>query len=165
LEREVRNVATKLGERVSSTGNALLPPSHTDAGASDHFDTQMTEDSGAEKCAWKHDLHIAMDMHAEAWRVRKCEKQRSKEVGVLLDLKMERGIAPGKGAICSIAQLVANMVLRRRDIFRSLVNRKTTCSEPRPYLCSSLCYSVSAEDLFEGEMDSDTDTDMDLDEE
>jgi len=164
-EREARNAETELGERVSSAANALLPPSHADAGASDHFDTEMTEDSDAEKRARKRELHIAMDMRAEARRVRKREKQRSKEVGALLDLKMERGVAPGKGAMRSIAQLVANMVLRRRDNFRSLANRKTTCSEPRPYVRSSLCYSVSAEDLFEIETDSDTDTDMDLDEE
>jgi len=127
-EREARNAETELGEQVNSAANALLPPSHTDAGASDHFDAEMTEDSDAEKRVRKRELPIAMDMRAEARHVHKREKQWSKEVGALLEIKMEQGVVPGKGAMRSIAQLVANTVLRRCDTFRSLANRKTTCS-------------------------------------
>ncbi|KAH9930899.1 uncharacterized protein B0H18DRAFT_991748 [Fomitopsis serialis] len=111
----------------------------------------------------KHDLHVAMDMRAEARRARKREKQRSKEVGALLDLKMERGIAPGKGAMRSIAQLVANMVLRRRDTFRPLANRKTSTVRA-PYVRTQLSCCVMAEDLLEFEPeDIDVDADADVD--
>ncbi|KAH9933044.1 uncharacterized protein B0H18DRAFT_985282 [Fomitopsis serialis] len=40
----------------------------------------------------KNDLHVAMDMRASA-RI----SGALKEVGVLLDLKMEHGVAPGEG--------------------------------------------------------------------
>lgn len=91
------------------------PPTHSTINVDmDMLDDIFDDDT---KRLRKHDLHVAMDMRAEARWARKREKQRSKEVGALLDLKTERGVAPGKGAMRSIAQLVANMVLCRRDTF------------------------------------------------
>ncbi|KZT11192.1 uncharacterized protein LAESUDRAFT_612610, partial [Laetiporus sulphureus 93-53] len=119
-ERDARCAEAEYSEHVSAASNALLPPQQTE-GSEVPIPEELDAD---EKRTRKRDLHIAMDMRAEARRIRKREKQRSKEVGALLDLKMERGVCPGSGLTRSIAQLVANMVLRRRDTFRPLANRK-----------------------------------------
>lgn len=160
-ERAARSAEAELAERVSAAAKALLPPSHGDIDADmDISDDSFDDDA---KRMRKHDLHVAMDMRAEARRARKREKQRSKEVGALLDLKMERGVAPGKGAMRSIAQLVANMVLRRRDTFRPLANRKTSTVRA-PYVHTQLSCCVMAEDLLESEPeDIDVDADADAD--
>ncbi|KAG6899904.1 hypothetical protein C0993_005483 [Termitomyces sp. T159_Od127] len=95
----------------------------------------------------------AVHQRWEARRARKKEKERGREIGAMLRLKMgrereeekERHRAEGvvvereregeeeraveKGAISSMEQLVAKMLLRRNDTYRSLANRKTplTC--------------------------------------
>ncbi|KAI0719043.1 hypothetical protein C8Q72DRAFT_130985, partial [Fomitopsis betulina] len=114
-ECPARSTEAELAERVSTAAKALLPPTHSMI----DVDMDMSDDifNDDTKRLRKHDLHVAMDMRAEARWARKHEKQWSKEVGALLDLKMECGVVPGKGVMRSIAQLVANMVLRRRDMF------------------------------------------------
>ncbi|TFY62817.1 hypothetical protein EVJ58_g3617 [Rhodofomes roseus] len=160
-ERAARSAEAELAERVSAAAKALLPPSHSAIDVDMDMSDDIFDDDA--KRLRKHDLHVAMDMRAEARRARKREKQRSKEVGALLDLKMERGVAPGKGAMRSIAQLVANMVLRRRDTFRPLANRKTSAVRA-PLVPTRLSCCVSAEDLLEpehAELDADADADSD----
>ena len=50
-----------------------------------------------EKPARKRDLHALMDARAEARRMRKLQKQRSKEIGALLDFKMHSPMSPMEG--------------------------------------------------------------------
>lgn len=133
-ERDARSCEAELAERVSLATNALLP-------------SNATSDP-AEKHARKHEMHVAMEMRAEAKRTRKREKQRSKEIGALLDLKMERNVLQGKSVMRSVAQLVANMVLKRRDVYRPLASRKPASAVPLPTQ-SPLRASVSVEDLLE----------------
>ena len=166
-ERAARGAEAELAERVAAATKALLPASQAAPGSSadvdmDFADAEEAFDDDAKQLR-KHELHVAMDKRAEARRMRKREKQRSKEVGALLDLKMERGIAPGKGAMRSIAQLVANMVMRRRDTFRPLANRKTGAVRG-PYVRTQLAFCLSSDDLSDPELEcEDTDTDMDAD--
>ncbi|EPS98320.1 hypothetical protein FOMPIDRAFT_1024649 [Fomitopsis schrenkii] len=166
-ERAARSAEAELAERVATAARGLLPASQATSSTESDVDMDLVDaedmfDDDAKRLR-KHDLHVAMDMRAEARRTRKREKQRSKEVGALLDLKMERGVAPGKGAMRSIAQLVANMVLRRRDTFRPLANRKTGAVRG-PYVRTPLASCVSSDDLSGLELeDADTDTDMDAD--
>lgn len=84
----------------------------------------------------------SVHMRAEARRVRKREKERSREISALLRLKLsERGVdvapvdeqqrltrSPSRKVISSMAQLVARMMFRRHDTFRPLANRKTSFS-------------------------------------
>ncbi len=137
-EREARSLETNLAERVSYASNALLP-------------SERLVDP-IEKRARKNELHVATEMRAEARKERKREKQRSKELGALLDLKMEKCSLQGRGAMQSMAQLVANMLLRRRDTFRLLAQRKTA-SSGRSSGFSPLRVSVSAEDLLADDFD------------
>ncbi|PCH38491.1 hypothetical protein WOLCODRAFT_66711 [Wolfiporia cocos MD-104 SS10] len=154
-ERDARRAEAQYGQQVNEAAEKLNMPAGSDTTAVAE-ESEMNLGSGADDCmsdddaarAWRHKLHCAMDMRAEARRVRKREKQRSKEVGALLDLKMARGPAPGRGAMRSLAQLVANMVLRRRDTFRPLANRKPGTPTPT-HVPSSLSRCVSAEDLTE----------------
>ncbi|KAJ8488401.1 hypothetical protein ONZ51_g3559 [Trametes cubensis] len=129
----------------------------------------------AEKRARKRELHAAMEMRAEARRVRKLQKQRSKEIGALLDLKMQTPISPiegfppvmmgsgGKAWTRSVAHLVAHMVLRRRDRNRALESKPPP--SPLQRKRSYLRMSVSVDDLCAmGESeDGDGDVDMDSD--
>lgn len=168
-ERAARSAEAELAERVAAAAKALLPASQVTSSTGFDIDMDLVDaedmfDDDAKRLR-KHDLHVAMEMRAEARRARKREKQRSKEVGALLDLKMERGVAAGKGVMRSIAQLVANMVLRRRDTFRPLANRKTSTVRG-PYVHTRLAFCLSSDDLngLEREdTDADTDTDMDMD--
>ena len=64
----------------------------------------------------------------------------------MLDLKMERGAPQGK--IRSVAQLVANMLLKRRDVCRPLANRKPACAAAS-LVSSPLRVSFAVEDLME----------------
>lgn len=74
----------------------------------------------------RQELRTASEMRAEARKERKREKQRLREVGAILDLKLDldRSVFQGRGSMRSIPQLVANMVLKRRDTSRSLASRK-----------------------------------------
>lgn len=149
-EREARRAESELSERVTVAASALLPPAEGSCGVS------PTDLDVAEKRARKRELHVAMDMRAEARRVRKLQKQRSKEIGALLDLKMQTPISPmegmpplvggGKAWTRSIAHLIAHMVLRRHDRARPLENRPPPDSSLRRK--SSLQFSVSADDLL-----------------
>ncbi|KAL7282857.1 hypothetical protein ACG7TL_002270, partial [Trametes sanguinea] len=165
-ERAARLAEAELNERVTAAANALLPPGHSDASA------MQTELDPAEKRARKRELHAAMDMRAEARRMRKLQKQRSKEIGALLDLKMQTPISPmegyppimsgGKPWTRSLAHLVAHMILKRRDRNRPLESRPPPSPSMRKQ--TYLRASVSAEDLLcmapEGDVDVDMDSDM-----
>ncbi|KAI9437061.1 hypothetical protein BJY52DRAFT_627670 [Lactarius psammicola] len=88
---------------------------------------------------------------AEARRVRKREKERGRELQALLRLKLgedpdatERTtgstatkVKPGKTAIVSMPQLVARMIMKRRDTPRPFSPRR----HGSPYICSSLSRS------------------------
>ncbi|KAL1947106.1 hypothetical protein VTO73DRAFT_14067 [Trametes versicolor] len=165
-EREARRAESELSERVTVAASALLPPAEGSCGVS------PTDLDLAEKRARKRELHVAMDMRAEARRVRKLQKQRSKEIGALLDLKMQTPISPmegmpplvggGKAWTRSIAHLIAHMVLRRHDRARPLENRPPPDSSLRRK--SSLQFSVSADDLLAlGTDDEGLGVDMDCD--
>ncbi|KAG6815533.1 hypothetical protein H0H87_000921, partial [Tephrocybe sp. NHM501043] len=87
----------------------------------------------------------AVHQRWEARRARKKEKERGREIGAMLRLKLaeererlrveaiepegeregEKLMKKRKGAITSMEQLVAKMMLRRNDTYRSLANRKT----------------------------------------
>ncbi|KAH0584689.1 hypothetical protein H2248_010216 [Termitomyces sp. 'cryptogamus'] len=89
----------------------------------------------------------AVHQRWEARRVRKKEKERGREIGAMLRLKMvqekererkrlraegveieereEERAVEKKGMVSCMEQLVAKMLLRRNDTYRSLANRKT----------------------------------------
>lgn len=85
---------------------------------------------------------------AEARRVRKREKERGRELQALLRLKLGEDpdatecatgaaatkIKPGKTAIVSMPQLVARMIMKRRDTPRPFSPRR----HDSPYICSPL---------------------------
>ena len=96
---------------------------------------------------------------AETRRARKEEKHRLRELGALLDLKLDTRVFHGKGSMRSVAHLVADMVFKRHDKSRSLANRKTAAA-PRTsscFLSSPLRSSFSLEDLV---LDDDLDDSM-----
>lgn len=185
-ERAARMTEADLNERITAAASVLLPPSHAEGGSdtdrdSGGDDVHMHCDMDVmEKRARKRDLHVLMDMRAEARRTRKLQKQRSKEIGALLDFKMHGPMSPmeglpplvgGKGWTRSIAHLVAHMVFRRRDRSRPLES-KAPAGSPVEYPCprrnSGLRMSVSAEDLLlsmsaeSGREDEDEDDDMEM---
>ncbi|KAI0713826.1 hypothetical protein C8Q76DRAFT_650988 [Earliella scabrosa] len=182
-ERAARMAEADLNERITAAASALLPPSHAEAGSespSDGDDAVMHVDMDVlEKRARKRDLHALMDARAEARRMRKLQKQRSKEIGALLDFKMHSPMSPmeglpplvgGKGWTRSVAHLVAHMIFRRRDRSRPLENKVAGCpaASPSPVRRPShLRVSESAEDLLSAEAgsddeDGDGDDDMEL---
>ena len=132
-ERDARMAETELAERVNLASEALLPG---------RLFTDIEE-----KRMRKYELHVAMEMRSDARKARKHMKQRNREIGALLDLKMERNVLQGKTAMRSVPQLVANMVLKRRDIYRPLANRRpaSVAFEHRP---SPLQASYSVDDLI-----------------
>ncbi|KAF9239078.1 hypothetical protein BU15DRAFT_62105 [Melanogaster broomeanus] len=107
---------------------------------------------------------IDLFTRAEAQKTRKRERERSKEVGALLRLKLgddRVGMCPPpqpqeqspegdrqqsrqrrRGVIGSISQLVAQMVFRRNETSRPLAKRKTAML-PREYNRSSLSRTVA----------------------
>jgi len=106
-------------------------------------------------------------MRAEARKVRKKEKERCREIGALLRLKLAEGdgvaaaaaaaikenttttttttTTNSKRLISSLSQLVARMNFRRNETFRPLANRRSA-SAPREYLKSSLSLSIGGDD-------------------
>ncbi|KAI0823804.1 hypothetical protein BC628DRAFT_1381907 [Trametes gibbosa] len=150
-ERAARLAESELNDRVTAAAAALLPPVERAPSGS-----QPSELDFMERRARKRELHTAMDMRAEARRVRKQQKRRSKEIGALLDLKMQAPVSPmqgipplmggGKAWTRSLAHLVANMVLRRHDRSRPLENR--TPFDPAMRRKSYLHHSLSADDLL-----------------
>ncbi|KAI1783687.1 hypothetical protein LXA43DRAFT_307319 [Ganoderma leucocontextum] len=173
-ERAARMAEAELGERIAAAASALLPPSHADSDA-DAMPVDAIVLDAVEKRARKRELHALMDMRADARRTRKLQKQRSKEIGALLDFKMHTPMSPmeglpplvigggGRGWTKTIAHLVAHMVLRRHDRSRPLEN-KPPATPVRPP--TALCRSLSAEDVTgmgtgaEDEDDDDDDMEM-----
>lgn len=96
--------------------------------------------------ARRQEYRSATDLRVEARRVRKEEKHRLRELGTLLDLKLETRVFNTRASLRSVAHLVADMVFKRRDRTRSLANRKVA-SAPRTLHPSPLRCSFSAEDL------------------
>ena len=145
LERAARGREEVLSERVEKACHALLPAT---------LEQDDVTDQPSEIRLRKHELHLALEARAEARKLRKREKQRSKEIGLLLELKM-RGqdddflmMGYGDGPV-NVKQLVASMLMKRRDTSRPLANRgRTMASRPSSRL-SSLSRSVSYEDLSE----------------
>ena len=96
---------------------------------------------------------------AEARKIRKRERERSKEVGALLRLKLGDGVmtcpqerspecdtqnhARRRGVIGNVSQLVAQMVFRRNEASRPLAKRKTA-NTTREYVRSALSDAVTA---------------------
>ncbi|KAF8126613.1 hypothetical protein EV363DRAFT_363226 [Boletus edulis] len=96
---------------------------------------------------------------AEARKIRKRERERSKEVGALLRLKLGDGVATcpqerspesdpqnharRRGVIGDMSQLVAQMVFRRSETARPLAKRKMA-NTAREYASSPLSDAVSA---------------------
>ena len=111
----------------------------------------------------RQELRQASEQRAEARRARKKEKYRLREIGAILDLKMglDRSVFQGRGSMRSVPQLVANMVLKRRDMSRSLANRKTASTGTSRRASSPLRASVVV-DLEDAEHDSDADIDIDV---
>ncbi|KIK91667.1 hypothetical protein PAXRUDRAFT_830634 [Paxillus rubicundulus Ve08.2h10] len=100
---------------------------------------------------------IDLFTRVEAQKTRKRTRERNKEVGALLRLKLGDGVGMcpqekspevnqqntqrRRGVIGSIPQLVAQMVFRRNETSRPLTKRKTAMA-PRAYSRSSLSRSV-----------------------
>ena len=161
-ERAARMAEAELSERITAAASALLPPSQAEASTSMDHDAMQTDPLAldhTEKRLRKRELHSLMDMRAEARRTRKLQKQRSKEIGALLDLKMQTPISPidgfppilsgGKAWTRSMAHLVAHMVLRRHDRSRPLENRPPPDTSMRRK--SSLSLGLSIDDLVSGD--------------
>ena len=109
--------------------------------------------------ARRQEYRAATELRAETRRARKEEKHRLRELGALLDLKLDTRVFHGKGSMRSVAHLVADMVFKRHDKSRSLANRKTAAA-PRTsscFLSSPLRSSFSLEDLV---LDDDLDDSM-----
>lgn len=102
--------------------------------------------------ARRQELRAATDMRIEARKVRKEEKRRLRELGALLDVKLNCAVFRSKGIIQSVPQLVADMVFKRHDRCRPLANRKAA-SYCRTHVPSPLRSSftedsiVSADDV------------------
>jgi hypothetical protein len=93
----------------------------------------------------------SISLRAEATREKKKNKQKSKEVGALLRLKLGDQIASPipasvegrpRGMISCMSQLVARMMFRRHETFRPLANRKSA-STNHDYVRSSLSRSAA----------------------
>ncbi|KIP04585.1 hypothetical protein PHLGIDRAFT_129404 [Phlebiopsis gigantea 11061_1 CR5-6] len=103
--------------------------------------------------ARRQEYRAATELRAETRRARKEEKHRLRELGALLDLKLDTRVFHGKGSLRSVAHLVADMVFKRHDRSRSLANRKTAAAPQTSscFLSSPLRSSISFEDLASGE--------------
>ncbi|KAH7924082.1 hypothetical protein BV22DRAFT_538491 [Leucogyrophana mollusca] len=101
--------------------------------------------------------HSDLFVRAEARKIRKKEKERSKEVGALLRIKLEDRLGsppPGegmdvdfrrrRGVISNISQLVAQMVFRRNETCKPISKRKAA-SGSHDYIKSSLSRSGFAD--------------------
>ncbi|TCD60235.1 hypothetical protein EIP91_010523 [Steccherinum ochraceum] len=107
-ERDVRKCEALLNDRVAAASTALLPDTLAKAGVLDDLQ---------EKCVRKHKLHVVTDLRNEARKDRKRKKQKSKEIGALLDIKMNgNGYSAsrmGQAAFVDVRQLVASMTMCR----------------------------------------------------
>ncbi|KDQ59893.1 hypothetical protein JAAARDRAFT_56825 [Jaapia argillacea MUCL 33604] len=170
-ERAARRAEVEFAERASNVAAALLATTY-------EIDATTWDD----RVAWRKELKQAKDRQAAARRLRKKQKERSREVGALLTLKVaeksaalreEAGLTEGKegvqvdeqlpsgeseqpvvvteaadssyaqGIRNNVSQLVAKMVLKRRESFRPLTSRTRMSSYRRK---SSLSQSSPVED-------------------
>ncbi|GJE88173.1 hypothetical protein PsYK624_042560 [Phanerochaete sordida] len=134
-EAEAKEREAVLDRRVKDVCALLKPP--------------RAVDDAAVMRARRQEYRSATDLRAEARRVRKEEKHRLRELGSLLDLKLETRVFNTRSSLRSVAHLVADMVFKRRDRTRSLANRRAAGAPwtlpPSPLRCS-----FSAEDLRSG---------------
>lgn len=139
----------------------LVPEDITDPELAKLFDLRKRS-MAAERAARRLEA-LAEDVdlftRAEARKIRKRERERNKEVGALLRLKLCDGVstcpqeqspecdpqkhARRRGAIGSMSQLVAQMVFRRSETSRPLAKRKTA-NIAREYVRSALSDAVTA---------------------
>lgn len=131
-EAEAKEREAVLDRRVKDVCALLKPP--------------KAVDDAAVMRARRQEYRTATDLRAEARRLRKEEKHRLRELGALLDLKLETRVFNTRTSLRSVAHLVADMVFKRRDRTRSLANRKAA-SVPWTLQPSPLRCSFSAEDL------------------
>jgi hypothetical protein len=98
------------------------------------------------------------DVHArnETRRMRKLEKEKGREIGALLRLKLGKETVgnldngrSSKKVITSLPRLVARMIFRRREISRPLANRRIPAHSPNTYTPTSLSRVVSSEDVWQ----------------
>lgn len=152
FEKNARLCEEELSERVTAAACALYPLTSSSPGSSSSSLSLTPSPLDPQtKRARKHELHAAMDARSEVRKQRKRSKQKSKEIGALLDYKMNRsslsevGVDVAKG----LRHLVANMVMCRRDSSRALAGRKVASVEKR-FVKTRLSASMSIEDLLEG---------------
>ncbi len=175
-ERAARMAEADLTERITAAASAFLPmsrPSSTSGSDSEYEsedgDVQMqSEPDPIEKRMRKRELHTMMDMRAEARRARKLQKQRSKEIGALLDFKMHASTSPmnafsplpmvgGKAWTRTVYHLLAHMMMRRRDRAAKPLESKPPEAHSLVRKSSRLRMSVSADDVG-----ADADDDMEM---
>ncbi|KAF7981043.1 hypothetical protein HWV62_35496 [Athelia sp. TMB] len=85
-------------------------------------------------------------LRAEATKQKRKNKERSKELGALLRIKLGDKIvpeesqprSPSPGSISGISQLVARMLFKRHETFRPLPHRSKDGASDRDYVRSSL---------------------------
>ncbi|OJT05575.1 hypothetical protein TRAPUB_3588 [Trametes pubescens] len=91
-----------------------------------------TDREVAEKSARSRSLHDAMEGRAKAWRVHKLQKQRIKELGALLDLKMQTPISPIASTKSEPATLMpTNTSVAENDIPSAMYGHKHTEDQTR----------------------------------
>lgn len=96
----------------------------------------------------------SVTLRAEATREKKKNKERSKEVGALLRIKLGDQVAVpeqkrSKGMMHGISHLVARMMFKRNETVRPLAHRKAG-SKHSDYVKSSLSHSRSTTSDFSG---------------
>ncbi|KAI0691954.1 hypothetical protein C8T65DRAFT_81364 [Cerioporus squamosus] len=174
-ERAARMAEADLTERITAAASAFLPTTSSRPSSSCGSESEPESDDGdvqmqseldpAEKRMRKRELHTMMDMRAEARRARKLQKQRSKEIGALLDFKMHPPSSPlvmsGKPWTRTVYHLLAHMMMRRRDRAAKPLESKPPDAHSLVRKPSRLRMSVSAEDLV-GEVAADEDDDMEM---
>lgn len=99
--------------------------------------------------ARRQELRAATELRTEARRMRKEEKHRLRELGSLLDLKLNTQLFNAKSKARSPAHLVADMLLKRQDRPRASGQRRAaTCggSSLRTLGASPLCSTFALAD-------------------
>lgn len=147
-ERHARTIESAFAGRVAQTGKALLACTYSSRQQQQCEDDYVGFDVMAQL---RRELKDEKDKQGIAKRVRKKEKERGREVGALLRLKVAQMTGPGEmdvdepghvhvhghghkgkhrdccghgGVFTSVHQLVAKMVFKRRESYRPLTNRR-----------------------------------------
>ncbi|EIN08116.1 hypothetical protein PUNSTDRAFT_144539 [Punctularia strigosozonata HHB-11173 SS5] len=165
-ERAERKIEAQLADRLARLSADILYSKPSLPSAWDPFEAEA-----------RRELQAVMTLRAEAKRRRKRAKERGREVGALLSLRL-RGECPegertveivsgggaSKGPTRSVSQLAAKMLFRRRESSaRLLANRRSAMDlETEKRNGSSLSRSVSAEDLTQLVADLDIVPDLQL---